>query len=141
MPASLLVLIGLALVVLILSSALFSAIETSLFSLQPFHIERLKMKRASFAQALAKLMENGLVSRTEDAQDGRASRVSLTAAGRRKAEELRQQEEAFAEDILRRLPTSRREPLLEGLQDLLGAVRAATASRVSSPTVTIGEGV
>ena len=47
-----------ALVVLILSSALFSAIETSLFSLQPFHIERLKKRRASFAQALARLMEN-----------------------------------------------------------------------------------
>ncbi|HEX8297118.1 MAG TPA: hemolysin family protein [Chthoniobacteraceae bacterium] len=40
------------------ASALFSAIETSLFSLQPFHIERLKAQRASFAAALEKLMEN-----------------------------------------------------------------------------------
>ena len=53
-----LALIAPALVVLILSSALFSAVETSLFSLQPFHIERLKKRRASFAQALARLMEN-----------------------------------------------------------------------------------
>jgi CBS domain containing-hemolysin-like protein len=50
--------IGCALVLLASASALFSAIETSLFSLQPFHIERLKARKASFAAALAKLMEN-----------------------------------------------------------------------------------
>ena len=51
-------LVALILLVLAASSALFSAIETSLFSLQPFHIERLKARRASFATALGKLMEN-----------------------------------------------------------------------------------
>lgn len=45
-------------VALAVCSALFSAIETALFSLQPFHIERLKARRADFAAALAKLMEN-----------------------------------------------------------------------------------
>jgi len=54
---------ALALIALILlglagCSALFSAIETALFSLQPFHIERLKAQRADFATALAQLMEN-----------------------------------------------------------------------------------
>ena len=39
-------------------SALFSAIETALFSLQPYHIERLKARRADFAAALARMMEN-----------------------------------------------------------------------------------
>jgi CBS domain containing-hemolysin-like protein len=58
MPASLLAPIAVGLVFLIACSALFSAIETSLFSLQPFHIERLKKRQASFAQALARLMEN-----------------------------------------------------------------------------------
>ena len=43
---------------LVVCSALFSAIETALFSLQPFHIERLKARRADFAAALARLMEN-----------------------------------------------------------------------------------
>jgi putative hemolysin len=51
-------LVAATLVLLAAASALFSAIETSLFSLQPFHIERLKARRASFATALAKLMEN-----------------------------------------------------------------------------------
>ena len=48
-------------------------------------------------------------------------------AGRRKAEELRAQEEAFADDVLKRLPAEQRRPLLEGLQELLGAVRGARA--------------
>ena len=46
------------LLLLITGSVLFSAIETSFFSLQPFHIERLKARRADFAAALEKLMEN-----------------------------------------------------------------------------------
>jgi len=58
MAPGLFVLVAIVLAVLAIGSALFSAIETSLFSLQPFHIERLKARRASFAATLAKLMEN-----------------------------------------------------------------------------------
>jgi CBS domain containing-hemolysin-like protein len=46
------------LVALAVLSAVFSAIETALFSLQPYHIERLKARRSDFAAALARLMEN-----------------------------------------------------------------------------------
>jgi CBS domain containing-hemolysin-like protein len=53
-----LVAITLVLFVLVAASALFSAIETALFSLQPMHIERLKKRKASFAEALAALLEN-----------------------------------------------------------------------------------
>lgn len=53
-----LVLIALLLVFLVLASALFSAIETALFSLQPLHLERLRQRRASFAEALTQLLEN-----------------------------------------------------------------------------------
>ena len=58
MAPGLILLIGLVLVLLIAASAMFSAIETSLFSLQPFHVERLKKRRASFATSLAALLEN-----------------------------------------------------------------------------------
>ena len=58
MSAGIFALIAVALLVLAAISALFSAIETSLFSLQPFHIERLKSRKAGFGNALAKLMEN-----------------------------------------------------------------------------------
>lgn len=44
--------------VLVWGSALFSAIETSLFSLQPMHVERLKRRHEKFAAALAGLLEN-----------------------------------------------------------------------------------
>jgi DNA-binding MarR family transcriptional regulator len=87
---------------------------------------RLGITPSTLSRNLARLLESGLVARTEDAPDARAARVSLTAVGRRKAEELRAQEEAFASDVLRRLPVEQQRPLLEGLQALLGAVRDAT---------------
>jgi DNA-binding MarR family transcriptional regulator len=87
---------------------------------------RLGITPSTLSRNLARLLEGGLVARTEDSEDARAARVSLTAAGRRKAEELRAQEEAFASGVLKRLPASKRGPLLEGLQELLGAVRGAT---------------
>jgi len=51
-------LISFGLVVLAASSALFSAVETALFSLQPHMIERLKRKRAGLGHAISRLMEN-----------------------------------------------------------------------------------
>lgn len=39
-------------------SGLFSAIETAFFSLQPYHLERLKARRADFAQSLDELLQN-----------------------------------------------------------------------------------
>ena len=58
MSAGALSLIAFIIVALAVCSALFSAIETALFSLQPHHVERLKARRGDFAAALAKLMEN-----------------------------------------------------------------------------------
>src|SRR3954470_8753007 len=51
-------LVAIVLLFLVAASALFSAIETALFSLQPVHIERLKKRKASYAEALAALLEN-----------------------------------------------------------------------------------
>lgn len=53
-----LVLITVILLILVAASALFSAIETAFFSLQPYHVERLKKRRADFATALGALLEN-----------------------------------------------------------------------------------
>lgn len=58
MTASALVFIALIILVLVAASAVFSAIETALFSLQPLHLDRLKKRKASFAEALAELLEN-----------------------------------------------------------------------------------
>ena len=51
-------LLGAVALLLAWGSALFSAIETSLFSLQPMHVERLKRRREEFAAALAAMLEN-----------------------------------------------------------------------------------
>ena len=58
MPFRALACISVAAVFLAALSALFSAIETAFFSLRQVDIERLKTRRADFAAALAKLMEN-----------------------------------------------------------------------------------
>lgn len=58
MPPGLLIAIGFLLLILIVSSAVFSAIETALFSIQPQHLDRLKKRSESFGPALAKVMEN-----------------------------------------------------------------------------------
>ena len=58
MPAGTLAIIVLFLVALAVTSALFSAIETALFSLRPSSCERLKKHDANLGKALDHLMEN-----------------------------------------------------------------------------------
>ncbi len=58
MSAGALLLIALLLLLLVAASAVFSAIETALFSLQPVHLERLRKRKASAAAAVAELLEN-----------------------------------------------------------------------------------
>ena len=87
---------------------------------------RLGISASTLSRNLARLEDTGLVARDTDDEDARAARVALTAAGRRKAWELAGQEEAFAEEVLKRLPAARRTALLEGLNELLEAVRGAT---------------
>jgi putative hemolysin len=58
MTAAGLAAMGVGLMILMGASALLSAIETALFSLQPHHVERLKRRRASLGRAVSRLMEN-----------------------------------------------------------------------------------
>ena len=55
MTTGALVVVVIILLILVTASAVFSAIETALFSLQPYHVERLRKRRADFAAALAEL--------------------------------------------------------------------------------------
>jgi DNA-binding MarR family transcriptional regulator len=89
---------------------------------------RLGIAPSTLTRNLARIEEAGLVARVPDPEDGRAFRVALTAAGRKVAERLERQEEAFAEEVLSRLPPERRERALEGLRELMRAVREATES-------------
>ncbi len=87
---------------------------------------RLGITPSTLSRNLERLLAQGLVARTADADDARASRIALTAAGRRAAGRLEVQEAAFGRQILERLPTERRHAALRALQDLLIAVREAT---------------
>lgn len=87
---------------------------------------RLGITPSTLTRNLARLLESGLVERETDAEDARASRVELTDAGRRAAEQLAEQEADFGREILERLPSDRRQAVVLALQDLLVAVREAT---------------
>jgi DNA-binding MarR family transcriptional regulator len=87
---------------------------------------RLGVTASTLTRNLERLVEQGLVARTPDPEDARASRVALTAAGRRQAARLEEQEERFGREVLGRLPPERRGAAVAALQDLLVAVREAT---------------
>src|SRR5262245_57883469 len=74
----------------------------------------------------ARLEGRGLVAGEGDTDDARAYRVALTASGRRAAFRLERQEEAFAAEMLGRLPEGERRRVLDALSHLLAAVREAT---------------
>lgn len=88
--------------------------------------ERLGIAPSTLTRNLARLEENGLVRRRTDPRDRRAAVAELTAAGRRAAERLEEMERAFARSVLARLPPRHRRQVLDGLGDLLDAVRAET---------------
>jgi DNA-binding MarR family transcriptional regulator len=89
---------------------------------------RLGIAPSTLTRNLLRLEERGLVRRAPEKEDGRAARAALTGAGERAAAEVARQDDAFAENILARLPDRKRRAVLDGLDELLGAVRDATES-------------
>lgn len=89
---------------------------------------RLWITPSTLTRNLERLEAAGLVVQEPDPADGRAARVRLTPAGCDAALEVGRREEEFARGVLARLPAERREAALEGLHDLLRAVREATES-------------
>ncbi len=87
---------------------------------------RLGITPSTLTRNLARLEDAGLVARQADAADARAARVRLTPAGCGAALEVCRREEEFARGVLARLAPERREAALDGLRDLLVAVREAT---------------
>jgi len=87
---------------------------------------RLGITPSTLTRNLDRLVDAGYVAREADADDARASRVLLTTAGRKAATKVERLEEAFARSVLERVPPARRQAALDGLFDLLCAVREAT---------------
>lgn len=89
---------------------------------------RLGITASTLTRNLTRLEERGLVERVTDPDDGRAALARLTAAGRRAASEVENQEIDFARNILDRVPTKERHEVAKCLETLLVAVREATES-------------
>jgi DNA-binding MarR family transcriptional regulator len=90
--------------------------------------KRLGIMPSTLTRNLARLEAAGLVSRATDPRDARASRVTLTASGRRAAQKLETQERGFDRAILESIPEARRAAVVGALSELLRAVRQATES-------------
>jgi len=89
---------------------------------------RLGITPSTLTRNLKRLLDRGYVRRDADGDDARAAVVALTAPGRKQADKLERQEEAFAGEILDRIDLENRDAVVERLADLLVAVRAATRS-------------
>jgi DNA-binding MarR family transcriptional regulator len=87
---------------------------------------RLGITPSTLTRNLTRLENRGLIARSPDPDDRRASRVELTQTGRTAASEVEEQEIAFAETILEALPEDQAESVVNGLGNLLGAIRIAT---------------
>jgi DNA-binding MarR family transcriptional regulator len=83
---------------------------------------------STLTRNLTRLETSGLVRRLSDTSDGRAARVELTEKGRRAWSRIERLEDAFAARVLDRLSPVARERALDGLEAILGAVRAETES-------------
>lgn len=88
--------------------------------------QRLGIAPSTLTRNLKRLEETAVVKRVADATDGRAYRVALTRQGQHTAARLEAIEDRFAGAVLDRLPPERRQRALDGLADLLAAVRAET---------------
>jgi DNA-binding MarR family transcriptional regulator len=87
---------------------------------------RLGITPSTLTRNLARLEEEGLVTRIADPGDGRAFRVSLTAAGHRAAEKVERQGIEFTEEVLARLSSASRAAIVDSMEGLVTAVQAAT---------------
>jgi DNA-binding MarR family transcriptional regulator len=87
---------------------------------------RLGIDASTLTRNLDRLQERGLVTRTPDPDDRRATRVALTTEGEDAAGEVTRGEEAFVREILAQLPEGSAERAVQALEELLAAVRRAT---------------
>ncbi len=87
---------------------------------------RLGITPSTLTRNLARLEDDGMLTRDADPEDGRAARVRLSPAGDRAAARVERQELAFAEGVLARLGPERRSEVTRALAELLSAVREAT---------------
>ncbi|MFT4174764.1 MAG: MarR family transcriptional regulator [Rhodocyclaceae bacterium] len=83
---------------------------------------KLGLEKSWISRAVDKLVEQGWVARSANAQDRRGVLVELTDTGRDKAQQLRSNLDRHAQDVLARLSPAGRDAVLTGMRALASVV-------------------
>jgi DNA-binding MarR family transcriptional regulator len=84
---------------------------------------QLSVSNAAASQMVDKLVQHGLVERTEDPHDRRAKRLSLTPKGHRILERSRDARLAWTRDLVNKLDPERRAAIVTALEHLIVAAQ------------------
>ncbi len=91
---------------------------------------QMSVSNAAASQLVDKMVHLGLVERTEDAEDRRAKRLSLTAKGRRLLERSLEARLAWTHDLVAHLSPDRQAAVAAALRNLIDASQAMAARDV-----------
>ena len=89
---------------------------------------RLALDKSWTSRAVETLAQEGLLAKESAPEDRRAMIVSLTRAGRRRAEDLDRSLNEQADQIIGRVPAKQRPAIYESLRLLRAALRAETGA-------------
>ncbi len=85
---------------------------------------QMSVSNAAASQLVDKLVHQGLVQRTEDAEDRRAKRLNLTAKGRRLLERSLEARLTWTHDLVAHLSPERQAAVVTALRNLIEASEA-----------------
>jgi DNA-binding MarR family transcriptional regulator len=94
--------------------------------------EQLGVTSAAASQMLERLVQQGVVLRTEDPQDRRVKRIVLTEKGRRILDEAIQARQSWLEELAHSLSPSEKDSVISALKLLIGKVNQMTASAAAA---------
>jgi DNA-binding MarR family transcriptional regulator len=85
--------------------------------------DHLGITNAATSQMVQRLVEQGLLERTEDAHDRRVKQLALTASGRALIEQAIEARRRWLEDLTTALPAEQQANIVSALADLTEAAR------------------
>jgi DNA-binding MarR family transcriptional regulator len=112
--------------------ALLALSESETVSLKDL-TSRLRLDKSTLSRTVDSLVEGGLADRKTERGDRRVCCISLTARGRTAVSRINGTWDRFAAALLERVPESKRDAALDGLEILANAF-LETAGAVQSPS-------
>lgn len=109
-------------------TVLLSAVAETEGASQSELVRATGVDRSTLAEMVSRMERKGLLSRKKDRQDGRAKRVWLTEAGRKRLNQSLPAMRAVDEALVSLLPRTRRQPFQSALESIVrAAIDAQTA--------------